>query len=73
MLGDRAFVFYFCQPFISKRNKKEQEKRPDEYACYVHVTELFYKEGKLTADRNKKVIPPTDLRPANGTWGFVAD
>lgn len=73
VLGDRAFVFYFCQPFISKRNKKEQEKRPDEYACYVHVTELFYKEGKLTADRNKKVIPPTDLRPANGTWGFVAD
>ena len=56
-----------------KKNKQAADRRPDEQTCYVHVTELFYKEGKLTADRNKKVIPPADLRPANGTWGFVAD
>lgn len=73
VLGERAFVFYFCQPFLDKKNKQAADRRPDEQTCYVHVTELFYKEGKLTADRNKKVIPPADLRPANGTWGFVAD
>ena len=66
IVDDRAFVFYFCQPFLNKQKQGDQ-------TCYVHITELFFKDGTLVADRNKKVIPPTNLILKETNWGFLGE
>ncbi|PWE01369.1 hypothetical protein [Marinilabilia rubra] len=55
----------FVQPY------SEIEDHPERLACYIQVSELFYENGELSADRNKRVLPSEDIEPENGEWGFV--
>ncbi len=66
VLEDRAFVFYFCQPNL----EIVQGKESGDQTCYINVRELEYKDGKISVDRNKEVIPPKDLKPKGDSWGF---
>ncbi|MFI3259403.1 MAG: family 43 glycosylhydrolase [Rikenellaceae bacterium] len=70
VLGDRAFIFYFCQPYAPKKGSTEPA-RADAETCYIQVSELFFKDGMLSVDRDKRVSPPKNLRPVNDNWGFT--
>lgn len=72
VLGDRAFIFYFCQPYRGDGKKKpEKGVISEQETCYLQVSELKYKDGTLDFDRNELVCPPKNLKPENGTWGFM--
>lgn len=66
VLGDRAFLFYFCQPGLEKVNGKES----GDQTCLINIRELEYSNGTISVDRNKTVTPPTNLRPSGESWGF---
>lgn len=63
IVDDRAFLFYFNQPY----------KKKDNYTCYVQIAELFFKDGNIYCDRNAPVNPPKLPIPQDGeSWGFLA-
>ncbi|PWD98516.1 family 43 glycosylhydrolase [Marinilabilia rubra] len=65
VMGDRAFLFYFNQPY------RKIDNHPESETCFVQVAELKYEDGKIWFDRNAKVIPPENLKPVDGNWGFI--
>ncbi|MCG8698385.1 MAG: hypothetical protein MI922_10060, partial [Bacteroidales bacterium] len=67
VLGDRAFIFYFNQPY------KEDKNHPEKEHCFVNISELKYENGKITCDRNALVTPPQNLIPKDGEWGQKAE
>jgi hypothetical protein len=58
--GDRAFLFYFTHP--GRRGADARKDGYEQRRSSIQVTELFFKDGKLTADRDQQtqlnLIPP---------------
>jgi len=63
VLDDRAFIFYFNQPY------KEIKNHPNKDQCLIQIAELKVVNGKLTCDRDAKVFPPKKMAPLDGEWG----
>ncbi|MFI3248584.1 MAG: hypothetical protein R3Y39_05585 [Rikenellaceae bacterium] len=72
VIEDRAFIFYFCQPYLSKDkdDTMSTNQRADAERCFLQITELKYEGGKITADRDELVVPPTNLVLNKSHWGF---
>lgn len=49
--GDRAFLFYFTHP--GRRNGVAKDNAYEQQRSSIQVTELFYRDGRLTCDRDK--------------------
>lgn len=65
IIGNKAFIFYFCQPYREQKENQESE------ACFIQMSELKYNDGKIWFERNAKTIVPNELAPTNNNWGFI--
>lgn len=65
IVEDRAFIFYFCQPY------RDIKGHPAPETCYLQISELKFENGTLTCDRNATVTPPKNPMPPDGNWGFI--
>lgn len=70
VIDNRAFIFYFCQPYLNKDKSAPKSERYDSETCYLQVSELKYVDGKIIADRDERVIPPAKLKLTKSHWGF---
>jgi len=71
VVNNRAFIFYFVEPDAPMReqHRKENVFVAKDYYCYLQIAELEFRNGKLYCDRDKKVVPPKNLKPNGRYWG----
>ncbi|MCG8698162.1 MAG: family 43 glycosylhydrolase [Bacteroidales bacterium] len=71
VVGDRAFIFYHVEPYteIRKKHKKEKIYDAKDFYAFIQVAELEFKDGNITCDREKKIVPPKNLKLKTEYWG----
>lgn len=67
IIDQRAFIFYFNQPYAPANNSALERQKSGR--SWLHMSELTIHDGKLGCDRNKLVIPPTNVTPSTPNAG----
>ena len=67
VIGDRAFIFYFNHPYVPADKSALEKKKAGR--SWLHMSELFMRDGRLECDRDTLVTPPADVRPATANAG----